>query len=80
MNCISMNIDVVSLKHCLYELAHYDSMFLCLYVLMTSLVMHECLNVFYVNNNICWVWGIERNVKGGRGHMSFHLHVVGPIQ
>ena len=51
MTCISMYIDVVSLKHCLYELAHYDSMFLCLYVLMTSLVMHECLYVFYVKTS-----------------------------
>ena len=62
---IWMYIDVVSLKQCLYELPHYASMFLCLYVLMTSLVMHECLNVFYVNNIIYWVWGIESNVRGG---------------
>ena len=80
MTCIWMYIDVVSLKQCLYELPHYASMFLCLYVLMTSLVMHECLNVFYVNNIIYWVWGIESDVRGMRGHMSFHLHVVGPIQ
>ena len=76
MTCIWMYIDVVSLKHCLYELPHYVSMFLCLYVLMTSLVMHECLNVFYVNS----IWGIESDVRGGRGHMSFHLHMVGPVQ
>ena len=80
MTCIWMYIDVVSLKKCLYELPHYASMFLCLYVLMTILVMHECLYVFYVNNIIYWVWGIERYVRGGRGHMSFHLHVVGPVQ
>ena len=80
MTCIWMYIDVVSLKQCLYELPHYASMFLCLYVLMTSLVMHECSNVFYVNNIIYWVWGIESDVKGWRGHMRFHLHVVGPVQ
>jgi len=26
-----------------------------------------------------WVWGIESDVRRGRGHMSFHLHVVGPV-
>ena len=80
MTCIWMYIDVVSLKQCLYELPHYASMLFCLYVLMTSLLMHKCLNVFYVNNIICWVWGIESDVNGGRGHMSFHLHMVGPVQ
>ena len=56
------------------------SMFICSYVLMAILVMHECLYVFYIKKNICWVWGIESDVRGGRGHMSFHLHVVGPAQ
>jgi hypothetical protein len=30
-----------------------------------------------------WVWVIESDVRGGRGaggHMSFHLHMVGPVQ
>jgi len=27
-----------------------------------------------------WVWGNESDVRGGRGHMSFHLHVVGPVE
>ena len=80
MTCIWMYINVVSLRYCLNELPHYASMFLFLYVLMTSLVMHECLNVFYVNNIIYWVWGIESDVREGRGHMRFHLHMVGPIQ
>jgi hypothetical protein len=27
-----------------------------------------------------WVWGIESDDGGGgRGQMSFHLHVVGPV-
>ena len=72
MTCIWMFIDVASMKHCLYELQHYASMFICSYVLMTILGMHECLYVFYINKIICWVWGIERNVRAGRGHMSFH--------
>jgi hypothetical protein len=55
-------------------------MFICSYVLMTILVMHECLYVFYINKIICWVWGIESDVRGVRGHMSFHLHVVGLVQ
>jgi len=79
MTCIWMFVDVASLKHCLYELPQYDSMFICSYVLMTSIVMHECLYVFYINKIICWVWGIESDVRGGKGHMSFHLHVVGLV-
>jgi hypothetical protein len=79
MTCIWMFADVASLKHCLYELPQYDSMFICSYVLMTSIVMHECLYVFYINKIICWVWGIESDVRGGKGHMSFHLHVVGLV-
>jgi hypothetical protein len=59
----------------------YASMFICSYVLMTILVMHECLYVFYIKKIICWVWGIESDVRGGgRGHMSFHLHVVGRVK
>ena len=27
-----------------------------------------------------WVRGIESDVRGGRGHMSSHLHVVGLVQ
>jgi hypothetical protein len=80
MTCIWMFIDVSSMKHCLYELQHYASMLICSYVLMTILVMHECLYVFYINKIICWVWGIESDVRGGRHHMSFHLHVVGHVQ
>jgi hypothetical protein len=41
-------------------------MFICLYVLMTFLLMHECLYVFYVKEIIYWVWGIESDV-GGEG-------------
>jgi hypothetical protein len=67
MTCIWMFIDVSSMKHCLYELQHYASMFICSYVLMTILVMHECLYVFYINKIICWVWGIESDVRGGEG-------------
>jgi hypothetical protein len=67
MTCIWMFIDVASMKHCLYELQHYASMFICSYVLMTILVMHECLYVFYINKIICWVWGIESDVRGGEG-------------
>ena len=66
ITCICMYIDVVSLKQYLYELPHYASMFLCLYVLMTSLVMHECLHVFYVNNIIYWV-GELRAMRGEGG-------------
>jgi hypothetical protein len=43
----------------------YASMFICSYVLMTILVMHECLYVFYIKKIICWVWGIESDVRGG---------------
>jgi hypothetical protein len=43
----------------------YASMFICSYVLMTILVMHECLYVFYINKIIFWVWGIESDVRGG---------------
>lgn len=32
---------------------------------MTSLVMQECLYVFYVNKIIYWVWAIESDVRGG---------------
>jgi hypothetical protein len=40
--------------------------------------------VFAVNISIdlyAGYWGIESDVRGGgRGHKSFHLHVVGPVQ
>jgi hypothetical protein len=67
MTCIWMFIDVASMKHCLYESQNYSSMFICSYVLMTSLVMDECLYVFYINKTICWVWGIESDMGGGEG-------------
>ena len=40
---------------------------------MSSLVMHECLNVFYVNNIIYWVWGIESDVRGRGGEGPYEL-------
>jgi hypothetical protein len=39
--------------------------------------------VFVVNISIdlyVGYWGIESDVRGGRGHKSFRLHVVGPVQ
>jgi hypothetical protein len=39
--------------------------------------------IFYVNISIDLYdgyWGIESDVRGGRGHKIFFLHVVGPIQ
>ena len=27
-----------------------------------------------------WAWGIESDVRGGRGHKKLHLHAVGPFQ
>ena len=38
---------------------------------------------FAVNNSIdsyARYWGIESDVRGGRGHKIFCLHVVGPVQ
>jgi hypothetical protein len=42
-------------------------MFICSYVLITILVMHLYLYVFYIKKIICWVWGIESDVRGGGG-------------
>jgi hypothetical protein len=67
MTCIWMFINVSSMKHFLYELKNYTPMFICSYVFMTILVMHECLYVFYINKIICWVWRIESDVRGGEG-------------
>ena len=42
---------------------------------MTMIVMHECLYVFYINKIICWVWGIERDVRGREGPYELpHSH------
>jgi len=35
--------------------------------------------ISFISKHMHWVWGIESDVRGGRGHMSFHLHVVGPV-
>jgi hypothetical protein len=39
--------------------------------------------VFVVNISIdlySRYWGIESDVRGGKGHKSFLLHMVGPIE
>ena len=37
-------------------------------------------NLIFFFKYMHWVWGIESDVRGRRGHKSFHLHVVVPFQ
>jgi hypothetical protein len=47
MTYILMTI-VINMNQCLYDFPAYALMFICLYVLITFLLMNESLYVFYV--------------------------------